>query len=181
MKTQFFNRITYYWTKAHAGTRQNEEVDKLAKEATDYAPPTNHPLSTPKSAIKRQLKQIFYKQWEEEWRATHKGRRTKDFIKSLHKYPRILTRAITRFVTGHGPFASYLKRFGLRPSELCPCGSGEVGDPQHYMFKCCLTKEFHFRETRDHLNYMIMQIAKHASSRQKLDNLYKVLENLFAV
>ncbi|GBO20810.1 hypothetical protein AVEN_232433-1 [Araneus ventricosus] len=45
------------------------------------------------------------------------------------------------FVTGHGPFPTFLKRFNFRNSDSC--GSGDVGDPLHYSTICPLTSSYH--------------------------------------
>ncbi|GBM12736.1 hypothetical protein AVEN_228525-1 [Araneus ventricosus] len=47
------------------------------------------------------------------------------------------------FVTGHGPFPSYLHRFNLRTHDNCSCG--EKGDPMHYATKCRFTLSCHFQ------------------------------------
>ncbi|GBL95951.1 hypothetical protein AVEN_227172-1 [Araneus ventricosus] len=47
------------------------------------------------------------------------------------------------FVTGHGPFPSYLHRFNLRIHDNCACG--EKGDPMDYATKCRFTLSWHFQ------------------------------------
>ncbi|GBM62158.1 hypothetical protein AVEN_56788-1 [Araneus ventricosus] len=47
------------------------------------------------------------------------------------------------FVTGHGPFPSYLHRFNLRKHENCSCI--EKGDPMHYATKCRFTLSWYFQ------------------------------------
>ncbi|GBM74981.1 hypothetical protein AVEN_28181-1 [Araneus ventricosus] len=47
------------------------------------------------------------------------------------------------FVTGHGPFPSYLHRFNLRTHDNCSCGG--KGDPMHYATKCWFTLSWHFQ------------------------------------
>ncbi|GBN67813.1 hypothetical protein AVEN_36457-1 [Araneus ventricosus] len=47
------------------------------------------------------------------------------------------------FVSGHGPFPSYLHHFNLRTHENCSCG--EKGDPIHYANKCRFTLSWHFQ------------------------------------
>ncbi|GBL88750.1 hypothetical protein AVEN_158886-1 [Araneus ventricosus] len=47
------------------------------------------------------------------------------------------------FVTGHGPFPSYLHRFNLRTHDNC--SRGEIGDPMHYATKCRFTLSWHFQ------------------------------------
>ena len=41
----------------------------------------------------------------------------------------------TQFLSGHGLFAEYLHRFGLRQSPQCICGH-EVQDNLHIIFTC---------------------------------------------
>ncbi|GFX26977.1 uncharacterized protein TNCV_1841491 [Trichonephila clavipes] len=48
---------------------------------------------------------------------------------------------VTRFLTSHDPFVSYLFRFKLKTTTNCLCGS--VGDADHYVFACPLTNDFH--------------------------------------
>ncbi|GBM99102.1 hypothetical protein AVEN_86287-1 [Araneus ventricosus] len=47
------------------------------------------------------------------------------------------------FVTGHGPFPSYIHRFNLQTHDNCSCG--EKGDPIHYATKCRFTLSWHFQ------------------------------------
>ncbi|KAI1303634.1 Retrovirus-related Pol polyprotein from type-1 retrotransposable element R1 [Halotydeus destructor] len=44
-------------------------------------------------------------------------------------------RAVIIFVSGHGPFKSYLHRFRLAQALNCPCGA-ELQDAQHVLFHC---------------------------------------------
>ncbi|GBL87589.1 hypothetical protein AVEN_165192-1 [Araneus ventricosus] len=43
---------------------------------------------------------------------------------------------INQFITGHGPFVTYLHRFGL--------SCGDKGDPDHYATDCPVTKPSQF-------------------------------------
>ncbi|GBO34183.1 hypothetical protein AVEN_40757-1 [Araneus ventricosus] len=45
------------------------------------------------------------------------------------------------FVTGHGPFPTYLKRFNIRRSDSC--GYGNLGNPLHYATSCLFTTSYH--------------------------------------
>ncbi|GBM15887.1 hypothetical protein AVEN_258431-1 [Araneus ventricosus] len=45
------------------------------------------------------------------------------------------------FVTGHEPFATYLKRFKIRNSDSCGCGN--LGNPLHYATSCLFTSSYH--------------------------------------
>ncbi|GBM82323.1 hypothetical protein AVEN_128752-2 [Araneus ventricosus] len=46
--------------------------------------------------------------------------------------------------TGHGHFPAYSHRFHLSNSPSCSCG--QLGDADHYIFDCTLTKEFHLKK-----------------------------------
>ncbi|GBL75237.1 hypothetical protein AVEN_194469-1 [Araneus ventricosus] len=47
------------------------------------------------------------------------------------------------FLTGHGPFPSYLHRFNLRTYDNFSCE--EKGDPMHCATKCRFTLSWHFQ------------------------------------
>ncbi|GBN28654.1 hypothetical protein AVEN_209726-1 [Araneus ventricosus] len=46
-----------------------------------------------------------------------------------------------QFITGHGPFVTYLHRFGLCSHDRCVCGA--KGDSNHYATIFPVTKPFH--------------------------------------
>ncbi|GBN09660.1 hypothetical protein AVEN_6504-1 [Araneus ventricosus] len=50
-----------------------------------------------------------------------------------HNWPRQLT----QFITAHGPFPEYLKRFGLHSNGSCVCE--EIGSLIHYATECYVT------------------------------------------
>ncbi|GBM33779.1 hypothetical protein AVEN_183038-1 [Araneus ventricosus] len=45
-----------------------------------------------------------------------------------------------QFMTGHGPFVTYLHRFGFCSRDRCVCG--DKGDPNHYATVCPVTNPF---------------------------------------
>ncbi|GFW75129.1 adhesion G-protein coupled receptor G4 [Trichonephila clavipes] len=47
---------------------------------------------------------------------------------------------VTEFLTNHGPFVSNLHHFKLKTPN---CLWGSLGDADHYVFACSLTKDFH--------------------------------------
>ncbi|GIX87617.1 uncharacterized protein CEXT_760061 [Caerostris extrusa] len=131
------------WIKAHSGIVGNERADYLAKDATINPNTLSESLPTPKSFIKHQLKQLFIQQWQEEWNTANTGRRTHNFIpKVSHNMSTNLL--ITYFVTGHGPFPTYLNSFCITDNDTCLCG--EPGSPDHYLFSCPLTDLNHEEE-----------------------------------
>jgi hypothetical protein len=81
----------------------------------------------PKSAIKKDLKEISTETWQREWETTNKGSITKEY------YPKVaerlhtkinLTQNFTTIVTGHGNIKLYLHRFKIIDAPDCPCGRG---------------------------------------------------------
>ncbi|GBN26351.1 hypothetical protein AVEN_233387-1 [Araneus ventricosus] len=45
------------------------------------------------------------------------------------------------FVTGQGPFSTYLKRFNITSSDSC--GFGNLGNALHYATRCLFTTSYH--------------------------------------
>ncbi|GBM10333.1 hypothetical protein AVEN_131072-1 [Araneus ventricosus] len=137
------HKIRLGWIRAHAGHLGNEKADELAKEAitsTDAAVVT---IPLTRNSAKQDLKQRALTKWQQQWDEHKSVRSTHNVLKKvglqIHNWPRQLT----QFITGHGPFPSYLFRFGKHPDDYCACG--EVGTPLHYATKCRLTLSHHLR------------------------------------
>ncbi|GBM50524.1 hypothetical protein AVEN_160746-1 [Araneus ventricosus] len=82
------------------------------------------------------------------------------------------------FVTGHGPFPSYLHRFNLRTHDNCSCG--EKGDPMYYATKCRFTLSWHFQTPTASLKSQWLKniLTKHLSrTRLRLLMRFKCDEN----
>lgn len=43
---------------------------------------------------------------------------------------------LLHFLSGHGPYGTYLERIGSRSDSLCACG--EIGSPDHVILECSL-------------------------------------------
>ncbi|GBO42390.1 hypothetical protein AVEN_90536-1 [Araneus ventricosus] len=67
----------------------------------------------------------------------------RDIVPRVSNKPVGWNRKEIMFVTGHGPFPSYLHRFHLRTNDNCSCGG--KGDPMHYATKCRFTFFWHFQ------------------------------------
>ena len=164
------SKVSLFWTKAHVGTKQNEEADKLAKLATAYKMKINY-LPIPKSVFKSKLNSHLNQFWVIEWNTTIKAIETKNYIQDLQKFPSILTKSITCFITGHGPFPTYLYRFNLKDDDLCQCG--DVGSPQHYLFNCPYTENLHYPQTR-YLKYLLVE--KIPGCKKQINNLDQIYD-----
>ncbi|GBL78584.1 hypothetical protein AVEN_180185-1 [Araneus ventricosus] len=110
------------WLKAHIGYLGNECADQLVKEAITKGDPFF--LPKPLSYLKSEI-------------CTH------DIVPRVSNKPVGWNREEIMFVTGHGPFPSYLHRFNLRTYDNC--SGGEKGDPMHYATKCRFTLSWHFQ------------------------------------
>lgn len=79
-------------------------------------------------------------EWQMRWSTSTKGRWTYTLIpdvstwcERVHGYPNFY---LTQFLSGHGCYRSYLYRFGLDSSPLCPYCVDSVEDPEHVFFVC---------------------------------------------
>ncbi|GBM43947.1 hypothetical protein AVEN_251646-1 [Araneus ventricosus] len=135
-------RIRLGWVKAHTGIKGNEIADTLAKEATTDGIPASLPF--PKSFLKKQLLQLSLSRWQAEWDNGETGRSVYSIIPKISNKQLRWSRECIQFATGHGPFPSYLKRFGLHSTDYCGCG--EIGNPLHYATRCPLTLSYHHKE-----------------------------------
>ncbi|GBO33136.1 hypothetical protein AVEN_146367-1 [Araneus ventricosus] len=129
------------WLKAHVGYSGNECADQLAKEAITKGDPFL--LPKPLSYLKSEIKSAALSIWQDNWDNGETGSSTHDIEPRVSNKPVGWNREEIMFVTGHGPFPSYLHRFNLRTHDSC--SSGEEGDPMHYATKCRFTLSWHFQ------------------------------------
>ncbi|GBM20787.1 hypothetical protein AVEN_108240-1 [Araneus ventricosus] len=80
---------------------------------------------------------------QDNWDNGETGRSTHDRVPRVSNKPVGWNREEIMFVTGHGPFPSYIHLFNLRTHDNCSCG--EKGDPMHYATKCRFTLSWHFQ------------------------------------
>ncbi|XP_055943516.1 uncharacterized protein LOC129974207 [Argiope bruennichi] len=126
--------------KAHADNKGYEIADQLAKRATTEGSQIN--IHLPNSQLKKQLKAVFLKRWQEEWDTGETGRTSYKILPKVKRTQTGWEREEIMFVTGHRPFPSYLHRFHLRESHNCGCG--QEGTPFHYATSSPLTTSFQF-------------------------------------
>ncbi|GBN52199.1 hypothetical protein AVEN_17458-1 [Araneus ventricosus] len=128
------------WLKAHVGYFGNECADQLAKEAITKGDPFL--LPKPLSYLKSEIKSAALSIWQDNWDDGKTGRSTHDIVPRVSNKPVGWNREELMFVTGRGPFHSYLHRFNLRTHDS---SCGEKGDPIHYATKCRFTLSWHFQ------------------------------------
>ncbi|GBN33807.1 hypothetical protein AVEN_128332-1 [Araneus ventricosus] len=165
-------RIRLGWVKAHIGIKGNEIADTLAKEATTDGIPANLPF--PKSFLKKQLLQLSLSRWQAEWDNGETGRSVYSIIPKIANKQLHWSRECIQFATSHGPFPSYLKRFGLHSTDYCGCGERE--NPLHYATRCPLTLSYHHKEpSPQFIVHWWKSALSRKLSRRNIDNLITFL------
>ncbi|KAF8789494.1 Retrovirus-related Pol polyprotein type-1 like protein [Argiope bruennichi] len=150
---------TNSWSTCAEVVAGNEEADKQAKLATrkntvDSRVPRSH--NTLKSDIRRNIitvdsrvprshdilksdiRRNIIEEWQNEWASTTKGPQTHHYLPKVSTKIKTFHPLIIQFLSGHGRFPSYFKRFGITDNPLCDCG--DVGTPDHYVFECAFTQ-----------------------------------------
>ncbi|GBM00067.1 hypothetical protein AVEN_214134-1 [Araneus ventricosus] len=164
------HNITLGWIRAHVGHLGNEKADELAKEAITSTEASMLTIPLPRSSAKQDLKQRALAKWQRRWDDGINGRSTYEIIKKLglrnHNWPRQLI----QFITGHGPFPSYLFRFGKHPDNCCACR--EPDTPFDYATNCRLTLSYHLKCPADqHIEAWLKSITNHRLLRNKIIDL----------
>ncbi|KFM77633.1 Retrovirus-related Pol polyprotein from type-1 retrotransposable element R1, partial [Stegodyphus mimosarum] len=131
------------WVPAHTGIKGNEAADLIAKGAANEPHVSSIVVPLPHSYLKTTLKCELMKQWQNYWDTSTTGRRLYDFQSEVNQNLNSCSSHLTQYLTGHGPYMSYLHRFRLRDSDQCICGS--TGDPDHYVFDCPHTANSHLK------------------------------------
>lgn len=143
--------ITLYHTRAHAGTYGNEVCDSYAKEGSLMTCDPTYSLK-PVATVKSEEKAKFCEQWQEIWTKSSTGRHSHKIIPDLkNKLPLYsLNYFTTQFITGHGAFGEYLKRFNVNiPSASCLCGQTD-SNPDHVLKDCPLFTPNEIQESMNH-------------------------------
>ncbi|GBN50374.1 Putative protein in type-1 retrotransposable element R1DM [Araneus ventricosus] len=167
--------IRVSWINAHAGYIGNEEADRLAKEAAETENLSETPLEFPKSFIKTFLRQKMLATWQMSWDDENTGRLIYNIIPKVSLQPINWTRNEVLFLTGHGPFPSFLQRFNLSETSFCSCG--EIGTPIHYATVCLLTTSHHMApHSQQHQPVWFRSVANNSTLRRKIHNLLHFLQ-----
>ena len=137
-------KIQFCWVKAHIGIQGNELADTLTKEAATNADITEFYHKVPKSVVKSELDATSVVKWQREWDLTTEGQITKAYFPVVAQRLNMkinLTQNFTTMVTGHGNIKTYLYRFKIIETPMCPCGNKDQ-TIDHLLFECeLLNKE----------------------------------------
>ncbi|GBN52991.1 hypothetical protein AVEN_207381-1 [Araneus ventricosus] len=136
------------WLKDHVCYLGNECADQLAKEATTKDDPFFLPKTL--SYLKSEIRSAALSVWQDNWDNGETGPSTHNIVPGVSNKRVGWNREKIMFVTGHGPFPSYLHRFNLRTHDNCSWG--EEVDPIHYATKCRLPSPGISKLQQCHLN-----------------------------
>ena len=133
--------ICLNWIRGHSGTISNERADQLGKcvasDVGDYKH-TKYPISF----MKKELKTELLINWNQIWENSETGILTKELYfptvesRMVHEFyePSFI---LTQFMTGHGKFKSYFKRFNINLMDETSCSCGYADQTvSHLLFKC---------------------------------------------
>ncbi|GFW33412.1 RNase H domain-containing protein [Trichonephila clavipes] len=131
-------QVFFSFVRGHTGIYGNERADWLAKEATKLRDLV--PMSIPKSYHKKVFKEKIISEWNNLYQISINANLTKEFFPSIqsrlkvkHFHPNF---KLTQFLTGHGNFKAYLKRFNLSLTDQCSCSSDTIQNAKHLILAC---------------------------------------------
>ncbi|XP_067134112.1 uncharacterized protein [Centruroides vittatus] len=132
------NKIQLSWVKAHMGNIGNEKADNLANEASDLTLKEIYSKLS-EQYIKREIKNKYLIIWQRRWEESRTGRELFEYLPDINQRVTnsyfIIHHKNTRFLTGHGDFADYHRRFNHGSDGLCEnCGTEET--PTHILMDC---------------------------------------------
>jgi len=115
--------------------------------------------------IIKELEDDSVKKWQTDWTNSTKGKITKDFFPDVKERLNMninLTQNFTAMVTGHGKTNSYLHRFKLIKTPICPCGNSDQ-NIDHLISECKL-----LNKERNTLKQSILKTYDRPTSKRDL-------------
>ncbi|GBM07122.1 hypothetical protein AVEN_177085-1 [Araneus ventricosus] len=134
-----FTNIKLGRIRAHVGFSGKEVADVPVKKATQEGISTYVPA--PRNHIKSLLQKESIIRWQKEWGNGETGRSVHKVLPKVKTIPTPWQRPEIMFVTGHGPFPAYFKRFDIRNNDSCGCR--KLGNSLHYATSCLFTTSYH--------------------------------------
>jgi CRISPR/Cas system-associated endoribonuclease Cas2 len=161
--------IEFKWIKAHAGNQGNELVDQLAKEAASSSDYNECYNRIPKSAVKCELSENSFKNWQTEWDCSTKGAITKLYFPKITDRLKLkinVTPNFTTMVSGHGNIKSYLYKYNIIDSATCLCKKGEQ-TIDHIIYECEVVEQ-----ERERLKAAVLRTENWPINKEILMNKY---------
>ncbi|GBM47951.1 hypothetical protein AVEN_213448-1 [Araneus ventricosus] len=108
------------------------------------------------------------------WKNGDTGRKIFNFLPSVSLRPTNWIREDVIFVSQHGPFPAYLKRFHLSDSDYCSCGG--FGTALHYATECIYIVSWHMRKPVPNFEQeWLKRVANNLVSRHKIRGIIKFI------
>ncbi|GBO24983.1 hypothetical protein AVEN_89383-1 [Araneus ventricosus] len=118
-------------------------MSSLAKDETRQG--KHYTLTkVPKPYIKSLLRKSMLEEWQTSWNNGDIGRKIYNIMPSVSLRPTNCIREDVIYLSQHGLFPAYLKRFHFPDSGFCSCGG--IGTALHYATECILTASSHMRK-----------------------------------
>jgi ribonuclease HI len=138
-------KIEIAWTRAHSGNLGNDLADAEAKKATKKKTKPDYSMF-PLSYAKQQLRHATMEAWNTRYLNSETGTVTKTFFDNIYTAQAFskmneVGYEVTQFLTGHGAFGSYLKRFKIIQDEECQCDNKTPQTSLHVLFGCRLFED----------------------------------------
>jgi len=159
MRNGFY--VQLIWVKGHNGIVGNALADECAKEAALQQHENHESYNYAKqstSVSSRLSKERILENWKNEYN-NYNNTWLKKFIPTIEERFKLssacfATPEVVWFISGHGPFCTYLKRVGIVSTEFCTCREKKQ-DPEHLLLDCSLTES-------------ILEVRKLRASREAL-------------
>ncbi|GBM57993.1 hypothetical protein AVEN_162172-1 [Araneus ventricosus] len=153
-------------------------VRRAERAENDRSGPRNFPIGRPKPSLEkfdRELQKESIIRWQNEWDNGETGRSVHNVLPKVRTTPTSWQRPEIMFVTSHGPFPTYLKRFNIRSSDSFCCGN--LRNPLHYATSCLFTTSYHQTKPSVDLEPLWWErVMNNNNSRAKIRKLILFIE-----
>ncbi|XP_067144634.1 uncharacterized protein [Centruroides vittatus] len=186
-----FNKYAINWIKGHSGIPGNERADFLARNVTPNpdTPPAYNLI--PKSRLKYLIWDNALETWQLDWDKIPEQHITRRFIPKVKERTHSKwiqpTHDLVQFLTEHGRFRAYLKRFHHSNSDCChDCFLKrnpyiEVKDKVCFSITPIVTCEKGCEpkgSIRINAHFHCLNAADKSTNQLKIESKYRILEEL---
>ena len=152
---QILEQASNYWLKK----QKPEKVTSLLNAA---------------AANRRDIRNALLNRWQSQWDTCEKGRRVHEIFPNVrerlglkHLNP---SRGLMHYITGHGPYMSYL--YKIKKANSCDCTICNVpGTPEHSTFECPLNYDLQVDHLPPLSGRQVGEIIRNANSWMNLNTL----------